>query len=179
MTDSSPLSPTELKRLHRDWRRSIDVDISLILDGVQNPYNLGAIYRSAAAYKVTSLVCVPPSVEPEHPKVAKTALGSQRLVSRSEADSGPSAVRAAQADGRLTVALELTESAVPLFEVALPARVCLVVGHEERGVHRDTLAAVDHIAYLPQLGKIGSLNVAHSVTAALYETLRQQADQQR
>ncbi len=175
MSHEGPLSPTELKRLHRDWRRSTDTDITVILDGVQNPYNVGAIYRSAAAYKVAELVCVPPTVEPEHPKVSKTALGSQRLVTTTQSESAVAAVAAQRQAGRRTVALELTPSATPLFELDLPPGVCLVVGHEERGVHRDTLAVVDHVAYLPQLGKIGSLNVAHSLTVALYEVVRQQA----
>lgn len=175
MTDNAPLSPTDLKRLHRDWRRSVEVDISVVLDGVQNPYNLGAVFRSAAAYRVTSLILVPPTIEPDHPKVAKTALGSQKLVSTTTASTGREAVAQESAAGRTTVALELTGQATPIFDLSLPASVCLVVGHEERGVHRDTLAAVDHVAFLPQLGKIGSLNVAHSLTVALYEVLRQQS----
>lgn len=175
MTGNTPLSPTELKRLHRDWRRTVEVDLSVVLDGVQNPYNMGAIFRSAAAYRVSELILVPPSVEPDHPKVSKTALGSQKLVPASTADTGPQAVARQAAAGVVTVALELTASSVPLFDLALPPAVCLVVGHEERGVHRDTLAAVDHVAYVPQLGKIGSLNVAHSLTVALYEMTRQQA----
>jgi tRNA (guanosine-2'-O-)-methyltransferase len=48
-----------------------------------------------------------------------------------------------------------------------------VLGHEDRGVHRDTLSRVDLVGYLPQLGRIGSLNVAQAGTIALYETLRQ------
>ncbi len=170
---SRPLSPTELKRLHRQWRRQADVDTALILDGVQNPYNLGAILRSAAAYRVDPLWVVPPTVDPRHPKVAKTALGSDRLVIIETVESGDEAVSLARSAGFTTVALELTDDAAPLFDLELPARVCLVAGHEERGVHRSTLAVVDHVAFLPQLGKIGSLNVAHSVTVGLYEVARQ------
>lgn len=170
---SKPLSPTELKRLHRHWRRRSDVATALILDGVQNPYNLGAILRSAAAYRVEPMWLVPPTIDPRHPKVAKTALGSDRLVVVETAETGIEAVALARSAGFTTVALELTDDAVPIFELELATRVCLVAGHEERGVHRDTLAAVDHIAFLPQLGKIGSLNVAHSVTAGLYEVARQ------
>lgn len=170
---SKPLSPTELKRLHRHWRRRSDVATALILDGVQNPYNLGAILRSAAAYRVEPMWLVPPTIDPRHPKVAKTALGSDRLVVVETAETGIEAVALARSAGFITVALELTDDAVPIFELELATRVCLVAGHEERGVHRDTLAAVDHVAFLPQLGKIGSLNVAHSVTAGLYEVARQ------
>ena len=176
---SKPLSPTELKRLHRHFRRQADGRMALILDGVQNPYNLGAILRSAAAYRVEPLWLVPPTVDPRHPKVAKTALGSDRLVAVETAETGAGAVAMARSARFATVALELTDDAVPIFELELPPQVCLVVGHEERGVHRDTLAAVDHVAFLPQLGKIGSLNVAHSVTVGLYEVARQALTRRR
>ncbi len=170
---AAPLSPTDLKRLHREWRRRSDQSIGLILDGVQNPYNLGAILRSAAAYRVERIWMAPPSVPTSHPKVAKTALGCERLVTVEQVDDGPAAVAAARAAGMTTVALELAGPAAPLWELPLGGDVCLVVGHEERGVHRSMLAVVDHIGFLPQRGKVGSLNVAHSVTGGLYEVTRQ------
>ena len=173
-----PLGPTDLKRLHRDWRRRLDIRLSLILDGVQNPYNLGAVLRSAAAYRCEKIWLVPPTAGVGHAKVAKTALGSDRLVpveTLDESATGADAVELARSAGFTTVAIELTDRAAPLFEIDLGPAVCLVLGHEERGVHRDTLAAVDRVGYLPQLGKIGSLNVAQAATVALYEAARQAA----
>ena len=172
------LSPTELKRLHRDWRRRVDVRLALILDGVQNPYNLGSILRSAAAYRCERVWLVPPTSGLGHAKVTKTALGSERLVTVEELPSpatGCDAVALAAEAGFTTVAIELAEGARPLFEIDLGPAVCLVLGHEERGVHRDTMAAVDHVGFLPQLGKVGSLNVAQAATTALYEATRQAA----
>ncbi len=170
---TKPLSPTDLKRLHRTWRRETDLRMGMILDGVQNPYNLGAILRSAAAYQVERLWTAPPTLPIDHPKVAKTALGCDRLVDVVNTPSGPEAVAAAGEAGLTVVAVELTADAVPMFDLELGPAVCLVVGHEERGVHTKTLDAVDRVAFLPQLGKVGSLNVAHAATAALYETARQ------
>lgn len=170
---TKPLTPTELKRLHRDRRRNTDLRIALILDGVQKPFNVGALLRSAAAYKAETMWFVPPSATPLQPKVAKTALGCDRLLTWSEVPTGVEAVTAAKAAGFVTVAIELTTSARPLFELDLGPAVCLVLGHEERGVKKETLAVVDHIGYLPQLGKVGSLNVAQAGTVALYETARQ------
>lgn len=172
------LGPTDLKRLHRDWRRRIDLRLAVILDGVQNPYNLGSILRSGAAYKLEKAWLVHPTSGVAHPKVAKTALGSDRLVpveTLEEGASGADAVDRARAAGFQTIAIELTDDATPLFEIELGPAVCLVLGHEERGVHRDTLAAVDAVGYLPQLGKVGSLNVAQAATVALYEATRQAA----
>jgi tRNA (guanosine-2'-O-)-methyltransferase len=168
-----PLSPTDLKRLHRQWRRGNDQRLGVVCDGVQNPYNLGAILRSAAAYRVETIWMAPPLVPVGHPKVAKTALGCERLVDTLEVEDGLTGLDRAGGAGLLTVALELTADAVPLSQLDLSGDVCVVVGHEERGVHRDVLAGVDHIAFLPQRGKVGSLNVAHSLTVALYEITRQ------
>lgn len=173
MTNPQSLSATELKRLHRTWRRETELRVGLILDGVQSPYNVGSLYRSAAAYRCEDMWLVPPTPDPSHAKVAKTALGCERLVSWKVAATGVEAVEAAKAAGYLTVAVELTGAAVPLFRLDLGAAVCLVLGHEDRGVHKQTLAAVDHVGFLPQLGKVGSLNVAQAGTAALYETARQ------
>jgi len=105
--------------------------------------------------------------------VAKTALGCEKLVRWGVSESGPEAIAEAKAEGFVTVAIELTDDAVPMFDVDLGAKVCLVLGHEDRGVRKDTLAAVDLVAFLPQLGKVGSLNVAQAGTAALNEVARQ------
>lgn len=173
MSDHKPLGPTELKRLHRDWRRRGDVRIAMILDGVQNPYNIGSILRSAAAYRVETIWLAPPTIPVTHNKVAKTALGCERLVNTVVTKSPGEALTLAKEAGFTTVAVELTASARPLFAIDVSGPTCLVMGHEERGVHRDTLAAVDHVGFLPQLGKVGSLNVAQAATAAIYETARQ------
>ena len=173
MTADKPLSPTELKRLHRSWRRRSDLRLSLILDGVQKPYNVGGLLRSAAAYAVETVWAVPPTPSPDHSAVAKTALGSGRFVSWVECPSGPEAVAAARDQGFTVVAIELTAAADPLFTIDAGDAVCLVLGHEERGIHRDTLAAVDRVGFLPQRGKIGSLNVAQAATVAMYEMTRQ------
>ena len=50
----SNLTSTELKRLHREWRRRASARLSIGLDGVQGPFNVGAIIRSAAAYQACS-----------------------------------------------------------------------------------------------------------------------------
>lgn len=171
---SRNLSATELKRLHREWRRRTpDLRLGLILDGVQNPFNVGSIFRSAAAYRAEHMWLVPPTPDPSATKVAKTALGCERLVPWSTEPDGPSAVQAAKSAGFTVVAVELTDDALPLFELDLGPATALVLGHEDRGVAKNTLGVVDAVGFLPQLGKVGSLNVAQAATGALYEAGRQ------
>lgn len=174
MAEHRTLSPTELKRLHRDWRRRSDGRLAIILDGVQNPYNVGSIIRSAAAYRAEQLWYTENSLPPTHAKVAKTALGCDRFVDFHAVGEATEAVAAAAAEGYTTVAIELTTTAKPLFDLDLSGDICLVMGHEDRGVKKETLAAVDEAGYLPLIGKVGSLNVAQATTGALYEVMRQQ-----
>ena len=50
--------------------------------------------------------------------------------------------------------------------------MCLAVGHEDHGLSKAGLAACDHVAYLPMLGRVGSLNVATAAAIAMYEVRR-------
>ena len=51
--------------------------------------------------------------------------------------------------------------------------MCLVIGHEDRGLSKAALAECDSVVFLPQLGRIGSLNVATAASIAMYEARRQ------
>lgn len=165
------LDGTGMKRLHREWRRRTAGRVALVLDGVQNPFNVGSIIRTAAAERVDH-IWIAGGTSPDHDKVAKTALGTTRYISWSTVADGPTAVAQAAAAGYRTVAIELTDEAVPLPEAELGLDVALVVGHEDRGVAAATLAACDTVTFIPQLGKVGSLNVATAAAIAIYEARR-------
>ncbi|MGE3621170.1 MAG: TrmH family RNA methyltransferase [Acidimicrobiia bacterium] len=168
------LDGTGMKRLHREWRRRTPTRLALVLDSVQTPYNVGAIVRSAAAYRVDHLWLAGSALGPDHPGVGKTALGTDRYLRWSRVPTGPAGVEAARAEGYRVVGIELTATAVPLHQVALGDHdVCLVLGHEDHGVGPATLDACDVVAFLPLLGRVGSLNVATAAAIACYEARRQ------
>ncbi|MEO7429182.1 MAG: TrmH family RNA methyltransferase [Acidimicrobiales bacterium] len=167
------LDGTGMKRLHRDWRRRTEGRLALVLDDVQGPFNVGAIIRTAAALRVDEVWLATRTPEPGDGKVAKTALGTDRYLTFHRASDGASAAAAARAAGYQVVAIELADAAVPLHELTLGDATCLVVGHEDRGCAQATLAACDAVAYLPLLGKVGSLNVATAASIACYEVRRQ------
>lgn len=165
------LDGTGMKRLHREWRRRTEGRLALVLDNVANPFNVGSIVRTAAAERVDHLY-LGGGTAPSHDKVNKTALGTARYLTWTEHESGVAAVDAARADGYQVVAIELTDTAQPLHEVTMATDVALVIGHEDRGCTPATLSAGDAVAFIPQLGKVGSLNVATAAAIAIYEARR-------
>jgi tRNA (guanosine-2'-O-)-methyltransferase len=174
MAGMRQLDGTGLKRLHREWRRRTEGRLALILDGLGTPVNVGSIVRSAAAFSVDRLWLAGPTPSIASAGARKTALGTERYLLWSQIESTVEAIEAARADGYLMLGLELTEDAQPLHEVAVGQRdVCLVVGHEDHGLSKAALAACDHVVYVPQLGKVGSLNVATAAAIACYEVRRQ------
>lgn len=166
------LGATDLKRLHRDWSKRSNGRLALLLDGISSPFNLGSIVRSAAAYKVEHLYLGSGSLTPANQKAGRTAMGTERYLSWSSFERGADAADAAREDGFSVVGLELAEAAIPLHQLSAGPDVCLAVGHEDHGLSAGTLAACDAVAFLPQLGRVGSLNVAVATAIALYELRR-------
>jgi tRNA (guanosine-2'-O-)-methyltransferase len=167
------LRPTDLKRLHREWNRRSSGRVALLLDGVQSPWNVGSIVRTAAAYRVEHLYLAGPATSPASPKSTRVSLGTERYLSWTTFDRGPDAVDAAHEDGYVVVGLELADDAVPLHQLRAGTDVCLAVGNEDHGLAPATLAACDSVAFLPLLGRVGSLNVATAAAIAIYELRRQ------
>jgi tRNA (guanosine-2'-O-)-methyltransferase len=172
-----PLGPTEVKRLNRSWRQRTGARVGLILDSVGQPFNVGSIIRTAAAFGVERIWLCGDTAPPEHPGARKTALGTDRFIAF-ERETGPglaapaAAAAAATAAGLRVIAIELAADAVPLHEAPLAGDVCLAFGHEDRGCSPALLAAADAVAYIPQVGRVGSLNVAAAAAIALAETRR-------
>jgi len=167
------LDGTGMKRLHREWRRRTRGRLGLVVDDVQGPFNVGAIIRTAAALRVDDVWLAGRTPEPDDLKVGKTALGTQRYLTFERTQHAIDAIDAAHGAGYRVVGLELADAARPLHEVEPVEAIAIVVGHEDRGLSPTTLAACDEVAYVPLLGKVGSLNVATAASIALYELRRQ------
>ncbi|WP_426572770.1 TrmH family RNA methyltransferase [Aquihabitans sp. McL0605] len=167
------LGSTDLKRLHREWRRQAPGRIGLILDSVATPANVGSILRTAAAMRVEDVWFCGQTAGPELGGTKKTSLGSERYLQCVTVDTPANAMARARAAQYRIVGIELAEGAVPIHQADLRGDVCLVVGHEDRGLTPPVLDGVDQLAFIPQLGRIGSLNVATAASIALYEARRQ------
>jgi tRNA (guanosine-2'-O-)-methyltransferase len=168
------LGMTEVKRLNRGWRRRTEARLGLLLDSVGQPFNVGSIIRTAAAFDVDHVWLCGDTAEPGHPSARKTALGTDRLLTFDRAPAVAVAAEAARADGYRVVAIELADDAVPLHDAQLDGDICIAVGNEDHGCSAALLAAADLVAYIPQPGKVGSLNVAAAAAIALAEVRRRE-----
>jgi tRNA (guanosine-2'-O-)-methyltransferase len=180
MTSVSPgqpprqLRPTEVKRLNREWRRATEARLALLLDSVAQPFNVGSIIRTAAAFGAGQLWLCGGTAPLSHPSVGKTALGTERFLVAEQEPSPVAAAKAAAAMGLRVVAVELASGAVPLHEAPLDGDVCLAIGNEDHGCSAALLAVADAVAYIPQPSRVGSFNVAAAAAIAMAEARRRE-----
>lgn len=168
-----PLIGTKLKRFLRDYRRQHqpDLDLVALLQSVEYPANVGSIFRVADAAALTELVLTGITPTPPHPTIDKVGrFKSLRVPWRYEKDP-VAAANQLKADGYHLVALELAEGAVPYHEYDYPHKTCLMVGHEDHGVTKATLAVCDTAVFLPMYGKGRSLNVHVALSIVIYHIL--------
>lgn len=168
------LRPTEVKRLNRTWRRGTQARIALLLDSVTQPFNVGSIVRTAAAFGVQRVWLCGNTAPLDHPAVRKTALGTERFLEAEHEPSPVAAAKAASASGLRVIAVELAAGAVPLYDAPLGGDVCLAIGNEDHGCSPALLAACAGVAYIPQVGRVGSLNVAVAAGIALADARRRE-----
>lgn len=167
-----PLTAWTEKDLMDHLENSKDRVILLVLDGVQDPHNLGACLRSANAFGVTAVIA------PKDRAVSLTEV--VRKVSCGAADQTPfipvtnlsRALKQLQKAGVWLVGLD-SEATMGLSEVDLKGNIGIVMGNEGQGLRRLTREACDYLAQIPMVGTVESLNVSVATGVALYETQRQ------
>lgn len=157
---SLPDDPGFAARWARDGRPLV------ILDGIGNPHNLGAIARSAAYFGIQRLILA------DRPEQALPSAASYRVaeggLDRLELFRAPlPAAFAALKEGYRIVGTALGSS-VPPTALRRDRPVALVFGNEEQGIERAVLAACDTVVTIPGSGRVQSLNVAAAAAVLLY-----------
>jgi tRNA (guanosine-2'-O-)-methyltransferase len=160
--------------MNRDWKRRTEGRLALIMDSVAQPFNLGSVVRTAAAFGAEKLWLCGNTPDLTLPAVGKTALGTDKYLTVVREHSPVAAVKAAAEEGYRTVAVELASGAQPLFEAPLDGDICLVIGNEDHGCTAATLAAVHAVAYIPQPSRVGSLNASIAAGILMAEVRRRE-----
>lgn len=146
--------------------------VVLILDRLRSAYNVGNLFRLAEVAGLDAVYTCGYTASPPHPKLAKSARGCDALVPCTHFANSADAVSAAQAEGRMVVAIETVAGAPNIWDLQLKMPLALVLGNEALGVDPAALAACDAVARLPVFGSKNSLNVANCASAVVYDILR-------
>ncbi|XGA71361.1 RNA methyltransferase [Chitinibacter sp. SCUT-21] len=142
----------------------------LLLDGVQDPGNVGAILRTAHAAGVEQVWLSAQCADIWSPKVLRAGMGAQMVLPCFENVDLPAQLK--QFSGQVMVTL-LDEEACDLYAADLRGDVAVVVGSEGQGVSSEVAALATLKVYIPMQVGIESLNVGHAAAISLYEKLRQ------
>jgi tRNA (guanosine-2'-O-)-methyltransferase len=144
-----------------------------VLQSVEYSYNVGSIFRMADGAGMKELVLTGITPTPPNPTIEKVGrYKSLRVPWRYEKDAAV-ALEGLRREGYHTVAVELAEGSVPYHEYDYPEKTCLVVGHEDHGVTKATLAVCDAAVFVPMYGKGRSLNVAMALGVVVFHVLSQ------
>jgi 23S rRNA (guanosine2251-2'-O)-methyltransferase len=149
-----------------------DAPLVVVLDGVEDPHNLGAILRTADAAGVDGVVIQSRRAAARGGVAAKASAGALAHVKISEVVNIARAVEELKEAGIWTVGL--TAEAPDSYEVIdLTLPTALVVGAEGSGLRRLVRDRCDRLASIPMRGHIGSLNVSVAAGVVLFEAVRQ------
>jgi 23S rRNA (guanosine2251-2'-O)-methyltransferase len=153
------------------------VPFLVVLDGVTDPHNLGAVMRSAVSAGATGLVVGRHRSAGLTPAALKAAAGAAEYLPIATVSGIPSALAAFGAAGVWSVALH-AGAGQRLWDLQVASEpVALVLGSEGRGLSRLVRQRCDLAVDIPLVGPIGSLNVAAAATLACFEVARRRGAQ--
>lgn len=145
----------------------------LVLDGVQDPHNLGACLRSADAAGAQAVVVPRDRACGLTPVVSKVASGAAELLPFYQVTNLARCLRALREETGMHCVGLAGEATTSLFQCDLTGPLALVLGAEGTGLRRLIRESCDLLARLPMFGTVESLNVSVSAGIALYEAVRQ------
>ena len=171
MARARPLEEVELDALCRAQRTV--VPFLLVLDGVTDPHNVGALLRSAECAGVTGVVLPRHRAVHVTPTVAKVAAGAVEYLEIAVVPGVPNALRRLDELGVTSIGLDAGAPA-SLFDARFDAEgpVALVVGAEGRGLAALTRKRCSALAAIPRFGALNALNVAAAGAVACFEVAR-------
>ncbi|WP_316848029.1 RNA methyltransferase [Pedobacter psychrodurus] len=140
--------------------KTLKNQFTLVLDGVQDPGNMGTIIRTADWFGIKNIICSADCVEVFNPKTVQATMGSLARVNVYEAD----------------LPALLTENTIPVFGALLDgesiyktqwgAEGLVILGNEGKGISPEVIKKINKPVTIPRIGEAESLNVA--VSAAIF-----------
>ena len=155
-------------------RQASSPGLLLILDGVEDPQNLGATLRSAEVAGVDGVLIPQRRSAGLSASAVKASAGAATHVKVARVSNTNQAIELIQSSGYWVTGLS-ADAEKPIWEIDFLVSTALVVGSEGSGLHRLVSEKCDFLASIPLRGKVGSYNVSVAAGIALYEVLRQRS----
>ena len=147
-----------------------------VLEGIVDPTNVGAIFRSAAALGIDAVLATPTCCDPLHRRAVRVSMGTVfqvpwTFIGSSAADWPENGLAQLKHFGFRTAALALSENSVFIDDPALMAegRLAIVLGTEGDGLSEATVAGCDYTVRIPMSHAVDSLNVAAASAVAFWQ----------
>lgn len=146
----------------RDARRIV------VVDGVVDTTNIGAIFRSAAALGIDAVLLTPNSCDPLNRRAVRVSMGSVFLVPWSYLKEPLTSLHQY---GFETAAMALSDDSISIDDPLLKEipKLAIVMGTEGDGLPKETIAEADHVVRIPMYHQVDSLNVAAAAAVAFWE----------
>jgi 23S rRNA (guanosine2251-2'-O)-methyltransferase len=152
--------------------RATAAPLILVLDGVQDPHNLGACLRTADATGVTAVIVPRDRAAGLSPTVRKVASGAAETVPLIQVVNLARTLRWLK-EREIWIVGTDDQAPQPLFKTSLTGPLALVLGAEGQGLRRLTRENCDALVSIPMLGVVESLNVSVAAGVMLFEAMRQ------
>ena len=175
MTTTSSCGVLALAKIPREDRAAVPrwtPQLILVADAIQDPGNLGTLFRSALAAEMGGVILMRGCVDPYNPKVVRAAAGALfdlPIVS----DLVPEELISLLRSNAYRLVVATAGESVHYFDCKLSEKVAIVLGNEGQGINPELYAAADERISIPMNPKSESLNVAISGGIILFETYRQ------
>ena len=139
----------------------------LLLDQIQDPQNLGTLFRSAEAFGVHGVIIPTARSASVTPAVVNASSGATEMLHIAQHNIAQAMDRLKEVGGWM-VGLEDSPEALPPYQINLKGGIGLVIGNEAQGLRRLVKEKCDLIMRIPMQGQIDSLNAAVAGSIALY-----------
>jgi 23S rRNA (guanosine2251-2'-O)-methyltransferase len=171
-----PFPYAELEELLGHWRQSGRSAFFLVLDGITDPHNLGAILRSAEAAGCHGVIVPRDRSCPVTAVVDKASAGALEHILLCQVTNLARTLEEFKRQGLWCFGLAGEEGAAALYGADLTGNLVLAVGSEGSGLRPNIRRHCDGLLAIPMAGRVGSLNASVAAGIVLFEAVRQRAE---
>ena len=146
----------------------------VMLDGIEDPHNLGAIVRTCEISGASGIILPKNRSVKVNSTVSKVSAGAIEHVKVAMVTNLVNTIKVLKEKGYWVVGAEALKESKNFWDLDLNMKVCLIIGSEGKGLSRLTKEECDFLVKIPMWGKVNSLNASVSAALLIYEIRRQQ-----